>query len=154
MKKILFVCLGNICRSPMAEGIFQSLINKNKLSSKFYCESAGVLAHHVGEMADPRMRAHAIERGYELVTKSRQFKATTDFEEFDLILTMDDRNYNDIKNYDSNNIYLNKIIKMTSYCKIHDVTEVPDPYYGSADGFDLVIDILEDSCNELLLKLN
>ena len=150
--KILFVCMGNICRSPAAEAIFQKMLDKENLNDKFSCDSAGVAAYHVGEGADGSMIVHAAKRNYDLTSISRQF-LVKDFQDFDLILTMDDRNYTDVTDLAGSPEDLGKVHKMVSYCKVHDVPVVPDPYHGGYDGFEHVMDILEDSCTELLIKL-
>lgn len=150
--KVLFVCLGNICRSPAAEGIFRHKVKQKKLEHLITCDSAGTSAYHAGEPADGRMRQHAMDRGYELTSLARQL-IPQDLENFDLILTMDDSNYHNTLSLDPEGHNHQKVKKMVSYCEIHNVSEVPDPYYGGYDGFELVIDILEDSCDELLKEL-
>ena len=96
MKKILFVCLGNICRSSTAEGVMLHLIKEAGLEEEFVIDSAGILSYHQGELPDSRMRAHAARRGYQLVHRSRPVR-TEDFYNFDLIIGMDDRNIDDLK---------------------------------------------------------
>ncbi len=152
MKKILFVCLGNICRSPAAEGVFTTLANQAGLDVE--ADSAGTAGWHRGEPADARMRAHAQKRGYRLDSRARQFDPSVDFEKFDLILAMDNQNYRDLKAMDRANKYGAKIKKMTDYCRIHNVDAVPDPYYGGTDGFEHVLDILEDACSVLTEQLH
>lgn len=152
MTRVLFVCLGNICRSPAAEGIFKHLVNQAGLDAKFEIDSAGTGDWHVGEKADARMRESAKNRGYNLTSLARQI-TKGDLSKFDLILTMDNSNFRNVQNLDPSGKYRDKIQKMTSYCKIHSIEEVPDPYTGPQDGFDRVIDILEDACTELLGKL-
>ncbi len=150
--RVLFVCLGNICRSPAAEGIFRQKIKHAGLDHLISCDSAGTSAYHEGEPADGRMRDHAKGRGYNLTSLARHL-TPKDLDHFDLILTMDESNYNNTLRLDPEGIYHKKVKKIVSYCKIHDVGEVPDPYYGGTDGFELVIDILEDSCDELIKEL-
>ncbi|NQZ01586.1 MAG: low molecular weight phosphotyrosine protein phosphatase [Bdellovibrionales bacterium] len=150
--KVLFVCLGNICRSPAAEGIFINMVQSEGLQDSFQIDSAGTGAWHEGEPADGRMREHAKQRGYELPSIARQFK-TSDFKEFDYILTMDNMNFEDVIALADNQQEKDKVRKMVSFCKVHDVPGVPDPYHGGDDGFRLVMDILEDGCSELLKKL-
>lgn len=94
--KILFVCLGNICRSSSAEGVMRLLVEEAGLEEQFVIDSAGILSYHQGELPDPRMRAHAIRRGYNLTHRSRPVR-TSDFYDFDLIIGMDDRNIEDLK---------------------------------------------------------
>lgn len=150
MPKVLFVCMGNICRSPAAEGIFRKLVETEKLENIIKIDSAGTIGYHSGEMPDARMRSHALKRGYELSSRARQFNPAKDFEEFDYIVTMDNDNYSDITELDNKNIYKNKIIKMCDFSSDKSVKEVPDPYYSGATGFEFVLDILEDATKNLL----
>ena len=149
MIRILFVCMGNICRSPCAEGIMNYLIKQQGLENEIECDSAGTIDYHQGDSADLRMREHASLRGYDLNSISRPFE-NDDFELFDLIITMDEDNYQQIKWLDQNNNYSDKIRRMTDFCKAARVQEVPDPYYGGDQGFENVLDLLEDSCKGLL----
>ncbi len=152
--KVLFVCLGNICRSPAAEGIFRKMINQRGLAEKVFHDSAGTGGWHVGCPPDGRMIAHAKERGYELSDlKARRLHPIDDFKNFDLILTMDESNFMDVKNLSRSDEAFAKVRPMTSYCKIHDVDHVPDPYYREEDGFELVLDILEDACEVLVNEI-
>ncbi|KAF8083468.1 hypothetical protein N665_0771s0007 [Sinapis alba] len=154
---VLFVCLGNICRSPAAEGVFRDIVKKRGLDSKFIIDSAGTIDYHEGNMADPRMRSAAKRRGVEITSLSRPIKAS-DFREFDLILAMDEQNKEDIlKAYNVWKARGNfppdadkKVKLMCSYCKKHNDKVVPDPYYGGAQGFEKVLDLLEDACESLL----
>ena len=150
MKRVLFICLGNICRSPSAEAVMTSLSEKNNLSEKIAVDSAGIIGWHSGEPADARMRTHARKRGYELTSLSRQFKPDIDFKKFDYVITMDNQNYQDLRSMDPDNIYGDKIYKMTDFCTRFSVKEVPDPYYGGEQGFEHVLDLLEDACDGLL----
>ena len=151
MKKILFVCLGNICRSPMAQGIFEKKTKEAGLDHEFIIDSCGTIANHQGEPADSRMREHAEKRGYSLTSIARKLKMD-DLNEFDWILTMDDNNYNHVT-YLANELQKAKIRKMTDFCKKYEFTQVPDPYYGGDRGFELVIDLLEDACEHLLKEV-
>jgi protein-tyrosine phosphatase len=148
MYKVLFVCLGNICRSPSAEGVFRHLVEAADLTDQIHIDSCGTLDHHQGESADPRMRAHAIKRGYDLTSIARGIVAK-DFEEFDLILTMDHNNYQDVMAM-ARMEEQGKIKMMTDFCQNHQQNCVPDPYYGGPEGFELVLDLLEDACAGLL----
>ena len=150
MKKVLFVCLGNICRSPAADGYLNHLIIKHELKNKVMCDSAGTSAYHTGEPADARMRESSLERGYPLNSISRAFNPVTDFKEFDYIIAMDNKNWKDLNSAASTDAQRDKIFKMVDFCTVHDVGGVPDPYYGAADGFELVLDIVEDACHGLL----
>jgi protein-tyrosine phosphatase len=147
--KILFVCLGNICRSPSAENIMNYLIEKAGLSDRIVCDSAGTGGYHIGSPPDPRMTAAAKQRGIILRGEARQFIAE-DFEKFDLILAMDKENYRNINYLDRQGKYGDKIRLMCDFCREHEIKEVPDPYYGGPKGFDFVIDLLLDACEGLL----
>ena len=153
MKRVLFVCLGNICRSPTAEAVMTAMVKKAGISDKIFCDSAGTGAYHVGERADGRMRIHGKKRGYDLTSISRQFTGMSDFESFDYVLAMDEANYEDILNTDPSGKYKHKLFRMVKFCTQHDVPGVPDPYYGGDQGFETVIDILEDSCQALLEQI-
>ncbi len=148
-KKLLFVCLGNICRSPSAEGIMKKIVKDAGLEDKIHIDSAGTSGWHEGELPDSRMRVHAKRRGYVLDSLSRPVRSD-DFDKFDIILAMDDTNYHALKNRAPNIEAEQKIYRMTDFSKYLKHDYVPDPYYGGADGFDLVIDILEDACEGLL----
>lgn len=143
-KKILFVCLGNICRSPSAEAVFKALVDKNGDSNNFEIDSAGTSAWHVGEKADARMRRHAKNRGINITSISRKFEVE-DFDHFDYIIAMDQENLDNLKQLIRNKSDLDKIHMMTKFSKKFNYGYVPDPYYGGDDGFDLVLDILEDA---------
>ncbi len=152
-KRILFVCLGNICRSPAAEGIMKALISKNGFKDPVFVDSAGTIAFHTGEKPDLRMIDHAAKRGYELDHHARKFDPGKDFDQFDYIITMDNQNYADIKSFDDKEKYNSKIFKMTDFSNKYNVDEVPDPYYLGPSGFGNVINILEDACVGLLNKI-
>ncbi|MFO7868152.1 MAG: low molecular weight protein-tyrosine-phosphatase [Bacteroidales bacterium] len=151
--KILFVCLGNICRSPSAHTIFQHMIDKKGISEKYEIDSAGILSVHEGEMADARMRKHAEKRGYFITTRSRPVEPVADFEYYDMIIGMDNNNIRNLRSMTIVDEKLAKISKMTDYCTLFKETEIPDPYYGGFEGFEYVLDLLEDACNGLLLEL-
>jgi protein-tyrosine phosphatase len=151
-KKILFVCLGNICRSPSAEAVFTGLVEKKGLTAKFEIDSAGTGGWHAGQPADKRMQKHAVKRGFNLTSIARKFRPDYDFDHFDLIIAMDDENVGALKNLARNSRDLKKIHKMTDFSKVWKYTEVPDPYYGGDEGFELVLDLLEDACEGLLDK--
>lgn len=150
--RLLFVCLGNICRSPSAENIMNHLIEQAGLSGRILCDSAGTGGYHIGSPPDRRMAAAAKKRGIELLGRARQFQQS-DFEEFDLILAMDRDNYRDILSLDRDGKYRDKVRLMCNFCQHHDLKEVPDPYYGGPEGFNRVIDLLLDACNGLLQHL-
>ncbi len=153
MIHILFVCLGNICRSPSAEAVMKGLISRKKLTDRFFIDSAGTAGHHEGEESDPRTIVHAKKRGYEVTSVSRPFLSAEDFEKFDYIVVMDDINYADLQSYDIQKKYLHKIYKMAQFCTQLTVKEVPDPYYGGPESFEQVLNILEDACQGLFEKI-
>jgi len=152
-KKILFVCLGNICRSPSAEAVFRGFIENNGLENEFEIDSAGTSAWHAGEKADARMRRHASTRGYKLTSLSRKFSPDTDFDYFDIIVVMDNDNLRDLKSVVRGKEDEEKLFLMTDFSKEYDYDYVPDPYYGGDQGFELVIDLLEDASSGLLKHL-
>lgn len=151
--RVLFVCLGNICRSPAAEGIFQHLINSHQLTDTLSCDSAGIIGFHSGNRADSRMISHAHKRGYHITSRSRKFDPSVDFDNFDLIVGMDHDNIEALHSMVRTEDDACKIQLMTRYATRHSHDIVPDPYYGGEDGFELVIDILEDACSSLIQKL-
>jgi protein-tyrosine phosphatase len=153
MKSILFVCLGNICRSPMAEGIFLKILKGENTENSFEIDSAGLLDYHQGELADSRMRFHALKRGYNLTHRSRPV-TKADLEHFDLIIGMDDQNIRGLNQMATNSSQRSKIYKITDFCLEIQATQVPDPYYGGDQGFEKAIDLLEDACEGLYKKLN
>ena len=149
--RILFVCLGNICRSPTAEGVMKHMVDQ--ASADVFVDSAGTGAWHAGERADARMRKHASRRGYDLTSRARAFDHSVDFEAFDLIVAMDDSNLANLRRQDREGRYGHRLVKMTDYCRQHQQHEVPDPYYGGAQGFELVIDIIEDAAKGMLEEI-
>ncbi len=149
MISILFVCMGNICRSPTARGVFDALLEKHGLTDKVKTDSAGTGAWHVGKAPDSRAREAAKARGYDLDKYRARQVTEADFEKFDLVLAMDKDNL----------VHLNKICPaehqdklklLLSYSAATDDLEVPDPYYGGKRGFELVLDLVEDACEGLL----
>ena len=154
LKKILFVCLGNICRSPAAEGIFQKKIHDRGLEKSFVVDSAGTGGWHVGNLADSRMRKAALARGINLESRSRQIKQI-DLYDFDIILVMDQDNLKAVKSLITDELDpLNSKIKLIlSYSKKTELYEVPDPYYGGQNGFDKVLELLDDAIDGLLESL-
>ncbi len=149
---LLFVCLGNICRSPAAEAAMISILVREGLEGKITVDSAGTSAYHAGEKADRRMREHGSKRGLNLASRSRLF-VVEDFENFDLIIVMDNSNYKNVMSLDSHNKYSHKVVKMTEYCDEHDEKEVPDPYYDGDAGFEKVLDMVTNGCENLLSQI-
>ncbi len=152
-KQILFVCLGNICRSPTAEAVMNGLIRREGLENEIVCDSAGILNYHAGESADKRMQKHAIKRGYKLTSISRQIDPKKDFDKFDMIIGMDNQNIKDLNKLARNDQDKMKISQMSDFSLSHKYDQVPDPYYGGDQGFELVLDILENTCEGLLSYL-
>jgi protein-tyrosine phosphatase len=150
--KLLFVCLGNICRSPAAENIMNHLADKTGVSDRIQCDSAGTANYHTGSPPDRRMQAAATKRNIHMIGSARQF-TTADFIAFDLILAMDRENYQNILALDPQGQYRDKVKLMCDFATHHSDKEVPDPYYGGAEGFDYVIDLLTDACGGLLSQL-
>ena len=153
--RILFVCLGNIYRSPAAEGVFLHQLAQAGLEERCVVDSAGTGGWHVGKPADRRMRAAAERRGIHLPSRARQLDLA-DLSGFDRILTMDDDNLRAVRSLArelGNRSDLARIEPMTSHCRRFTVSEVPDPYYGGDQGFEHVLDLLEDACAGLLESL-
>ena len=154
MKKysVLFICTGNICRSPTFEGVFKYLLSKNNLSCNFFVDSAGTRSYHIGETADIRSINHAKERGYDLSgIRSRQI-CTRDFNDFDLLLALDRSHYDELISI-SPRKYTSKVKLILPYINYESLHEVPDPYYGQKEDFERVLDLAEECCAKLLKKL-
>ena len=146
MEKVLFVCLGNICRSPAGEGILKKILTDRGMSDKFLVDSAGIGDWHVGNLPDIRMRRHGSEHGYNFDSHARQF-VKADFDQFDYIFVMDDANYKALKSKARTSSDMEKVYMTGDFLKHHpDNTFVPDPYYGDDDDFELAIELLEDAC--------
>jgi len=154
-QKLLFVCLGNICRSPAAEGVFLHLIKTRGLEDQFVVDSAGTGSWHVGNPADRRMQAAANRRGIQLPSRARQIDLN-DLETFDLVLTMDQDNLHAVNGLarEAGARATARIQPMLSYGRRYSEAEVPDPYYGGDAGFEHVLDLLEDACEALLEELS
>jgi len=146
---ILFVCLGNICRSPAAEAAMIDLLVKEELEGQVSVDSAGTSAFHAGELPDRRMREHGEKRGLNLASRSRQF-VYDDFHNFDYIVVMDNSNYKNVLSLDTKNQFENIVLKMGDLTPSHIENEVPDPYYGGEKGFEKVLDMVEEGSCELL----
>lgn len=150
MTSVLFVCMGNICRSPAAEGVFRKLVADAGREAEFEIDSAGTISYHAGGPADSRMRAVAAQRGYQLDSIARRIRHE-DFHGFDLIVTMDEENFETVRAVDPGGKA--RIVRMCEYASDASIREVPDPYYGGESGFVRVLDILEDACANLLKKI-
>lgn len=147
--KVLFVCLGNICRSPAAHGVMQAIVDAHGDSALWHIDSAGTGDYHTGDLPDRRMRVHAQRRGYSLTHRARQVRET-DFDDFDLIVPMDASNERNLMRLAPSTELAEKIVPMAAWidiCTRYD--HVPDPYYEGAEGFELVLDLLENACDRL-----
>lgn len=149
--KILFVCLGNICRSPAANGVFDALIAENALAGTLECDSCGTGDWHIGRLPDARMRAAGARRGYKFAHRARQLRRE-DFSAFDLILAMDEYNLADLLDAAPAGTDTRKIRKFTDFCtgNFADLCAVPDPYYGGEKDFAHTLDIIENGCTGLI----
>ena len=147
--KVLFVCLGNICRSPAAQGIFEHYVRESGLQDRVETDSAGTYGGHRGELPDRRMRTAALYRGFALTHKSRQV-TSIDFLDFDLVIAMDDQNYEDLMHIAPSVEATHKIRRMADFLTTHRISYIPDPYYMGAEGFSHVLDLLEEGCQNLL----
>ncbi len=150
--RLLFVCLGNICRSPAAENIMNYLIDQAGLQDEIVCDSAGTSSYHLGSPPDRRMSAAALHRSIPMWGQARQF-VPSDFDQFDLILAMDRDNFQDILSLDPQGKYRDKVRLMCEFATRHREREVPDPYYGGQTGFERVLDLLLDACEGLLAEI-
>lgn len=149
MIRILFVCMGNICRSPMAEGIFRRLLEQHGLADRVMIDSAGTHAYHVGKSPDPRAVLTAQARGIDISRLRARQAEPGDFEAFDLILVMDEHNY-DALMFIGAKRYQSKVGYLLDYAPHLNTRNLPDPYYGGEVGFERVMDMLEDACAGLL----
>ena len=150
---VLFICLGNICRSPAAEGIMKGLVKKAGLENEFMIDSAGIGSWHVGQLPDKRMRMCGSKHGYVFDSHARQFQRT-DFDLFDTIVVMDNENYRAITSMAPSAEAKQKVVRMADFLNSHrEYTTVPDPYYGNEQDFEIVIELLEDACQGLLREL-
>jgi protein-tyrosine phosphatase len=150
--RVCFVCLGNICRSPTAEGIFRTLVEETGLGGAIEIDSAGTAAYHVGEIPDPRSRATAEARGVRLASRARRFSAS-DFARFDYVLAMDADNERALARLAPSEEARAKVLRLRRFDPKSDDLDVPDPYYGGERGFEEVFEICEAACRGLLEHL-
>ncbi len=149
-QRILFVCLGNICRSPAAEGVLSALVERAGVGELFDIDSAGTYGGHAGDPADGRMRQAAFARGYRLTHRSRRIEQE-DFYIFDRIIVMDDNNFRDVERFAPSPEAKLKRERFADLCRHHpDAHYVPDPYYEGREGFEKVLDLLEDGCATII----
>ena len=149
INRILFVCMGNICRSPLAEGVFRHLLRQRGLEDKYAVDSAGTGGWHAGEPADQRMQATAARYGVALESRARQI-SKTDFDQFDLILCADAENRENVLRLGGSPERVRLLLEFDSQAPVR---EVPDPYYGGQDGFDQVYELVRQACEGLLDRL-
>lgn len=150
--RVLLVCMGNICRSPTAEGVLRQFIKINNLGDVVEVDSAGTHGYHVGEAPDSRTQRAAAIRGYNLSQLRARKVARQDLDYFDLILAMDKSNLDNLQRI-STPEQQTKLGLFMDYAKNFDDNEVPDPYYGLGHGFDLVLDMVEDASNGLIQEI-
>ena len=147
--RVLFVCLGNICRSPAADNAFQHLLASQDLNARIQCDSAGTIGYHTGNPPDRRMSETIRARGIPVSGQARQFHPS-DFRKFDLILTMDEDNRHGVLSLAGSDTDRSRVRRFTDFCSDYDTPDVPDPYYGGPEGFELVADMIEGGCAGLL----
>ena len=150
--KVLFVCMGNICRSPTAEAIFRKLAGESGLSDYLEIDSAGTHGFHAGRPPDPRSIAHAARRGFDLTALRSREVVASDFERFDHVIAMDDDNVQQLKAFCPNHL-AKKITLLLDYARDSKYREVPDPYQGRAKDFELALDLIEQGCGGLVEHL-
>ena len=147
--RVLFVCMGNICRSPTAHGVFESMVQQAGLTDRVQVDSAGTHSYHVGAPPDSRSQAHAAKRGYDLSTQTARALKVEDFSDFDLVLAMDWDNLALAQERCPPHLQ-HKLRRLAEFFQRHDSPVVPDPYQGGAQGFERVLDLVEDGCEGLL----
>lgn len=151
---VLFVCLGNICRSPAAEGVLRAIVDEAGDSDRWTIDSAGTGRYHIGQLPDNRMRIHARRRGLELTHRCRQV-CEADFDDFDLIIPMDADNEANLRRLAPTADALDKIVPMAEFVDMAmRYDHIPDPYYEGAEGFELVLDLLQNGCDRLFHLLD
>lgn len=144
------MCLGNICRSPAADGIMQKYIVERGLSDRVYVDSSGTYGGHAGNLPDIRMRNAASIRGYNLTHRSRQI-TRFDMDEFDMVIVMDDSNYSNVMALAQSVEHTKKIYRMCEFVDKYDIDHIPDPYHEGREGFEKVLDYLECGCENILI---
>jgi protein-tyrosine phosphatase len=152
MVNVLFVCMGNICRSPTAQGVFERLVVENELATVIQIDSAGTHAYHIGEQPDQRASAAALKRGVDLSKQKARRVSPGDFQLFDYVVAMDSSNFEDLASICPAE-HESKLRLLMDYAADIEVTEVPDPYYGGATGFERVLDLIELAAAGLLADI-
>jgi len=150
--RVLFVCMGNICRSPTAQGVFETLVREASLVEYIQVDSAGTHAFHIGEPPDRRAMQAALQRGVDLSSQQARRVAPADFEEFDYILAMDRSNYDELYAVCAPE-HASKLRLLLEYAPDLGIHEVPDPYYGGTTGFERVLDLIEEGAKGLLAEI-
>ena len=150
--RVLMVCTGNICRSPTAHGVLEKMVADAGLQAQVQVDSAGTHSYHVGEAPDTRSQQHARHRGYDLSGQRARQLTAQDFDDFDLVLVMDSANEVAARRI-SSAAQQQRMKRLTDYCQRFDDHEVPDPYYGGDQGFEHVLDLVEDACQNLLKSI-
>ena len=150
--KVLFVCMGNICRSPSAEGVFRDKVSEAGLSDKINIDSAGTHAYHVGNPPDPRSQEAAIKRNFDLSAQRARKVEISDFDEFDYVIAMDMSNEDDLQTICPTELE-DKIHLFLNFSNNSSKKEVPDPYYGQGRGFEIVLNLVEDASAGLLTHI-
>ncbi|MBE2294696.1 MAG: low molecular weight phosphotyrosine protein phosphatase [Phycisphaerales bacterium] len=153
MVKVLFVCMGNICRSPVAEGVFRRMLEGAGLVKEVYVDSAGTHSYHIGAPPDSRSQSTALNRGVDLRSLRARQVTTTDFIEFDYVLAMDRANYQDLLAVCQDAKLRPRIRLFLEFAPDLPEREVPDPYYGGPNGFERVMDLIEEGAQGLLLHI-
>lgn len=151
--RILFVCLGNICRSPAAEAMLRMVVEREGIADRVVIDSAGTYGGHAGERSDVRMRRAAVARGIEMPHLARQVREA-DFDKFDMLIAMDDNNYEALFRLAPDRAAQQKIYRFREFLRHNpDWSYIPDPYYEGHEGFELVLDLLEDGCATIVEQL-
>ena len=150
--KILFVCMGNICRSPSAEGVFRNMVKEHNLSQFFSIDSCGTHSYHTGQSPDSRSQHAAMRRGIDISQQTARTIEQNDFNRFDYILAMDNHNRSFLQSM-ADEVYLNKIHLFLEYAENCKLIEVPDPYFGGEEGFEIVLDLLQQASIGLIKHL-